>query len=128
VRRAFELRGAGKSYQQIADEMGVSLMTANRWVREALATLPTDSAEELRRLALVRCQRAMDALMARLRSGDVSIELIDGLLKMQVEIARLHGFVLDGSDGGGLTVKIEMPAPRSLKPAPRQAARAKAIG
>ncbi|HEY7551171.1 MAG TPA: hypothetical protein VH913_16860 [Hyphomicrobiaceae bacterium] len=127
MHRALELRGAGKSYQQIAESMGVGLATAHRWCREGLATLPIDSAEVMRKLALARCERVMAEIMTRLRTEGVSLQLVDAILRAQVVFARLHGIVLDDSDGG-LTVTVELPAPRSPKPAPRQAARAKAIG
>jgi hypothetical protein len=128
VRHALQLREAGKSYEQIAREMGVGLGTAHRWCREALATLPSESAEAMRKLALVRCERVMAGLMARLQTSDVTLALIDDILRVQVQLAKLHGFVLDDSDGGGLTINVELPAPRPQKQAPRQAARAKAIG
>jgi hypothetical protein len=126
VRRAFELRGSGLPYERIAAEMGVGIGTVHRWCQEAMATLPTDSAEALRKLALVRCERVMAGLMAQLRAGDATLPLVDAILKTQVHLARLCGFVLD--DDGGLTINVELPAPRPQKLAPQAGRAAKAIG
>jgi transposase len=114
VRQAFELRGSGYSYERIAAELNVGIATAHKWCREAMATMPSESAEATRKLALLRCSQLMDSLMTRLRAGDVSLALIDAVLKVQVEFAKLHGIVLD--DGGGITINVELPAPRRQAP------------
>jgi hypothetical protein len=49
-----------------------------------MATMPSESAEATRKLALLRCSQLMDSLMTRLRAGDVSLALIDAVLKVQV--------------------------------------------
>jgi hypothetical protein len=64
---ALELRKSGKSYKAIAAELGVDISTAHRWVREGLAKTPTESADELRKLLMLRCQQATAELVARLQ-------------------------------------------------------------
>jgi transposase-like protein len=123
VRRAVELRVGGASYERIAEEMGISTGTAFRWVGEALAGLPSESAEELRKLAMLRCEDTMLRLMTLLRAGDTSLRTIDRILQTQAQLLQLHGVA--GFDGDTVTIRVGLPAPRSPKPAPQGARAAK---
>jgi hypothetical protein len=70
VARTLELLAEGWTYREISAEMGVSLATAYKDAKEAIAALPTPAAEEWRRVDLER----LDYLWEKLRPG---IELGD---------------------------------------------------
>ena len=60
--RAAHLRAQGRTYPQIAAELGCAVSTAYTGVQRALASVPVEAVGELRR---VECDR-LDAVIARL--------------------------------------------------------------
>ena len=76
---ALTLRIAGASYPRIAKQMGCSVMTAYRWVNDAIADIPRDAAIECKAIML----EAIDADMVSLSN------LLSGIKLTPSETAKL---------------------------------------
>ena len=73
--KALELRLAGYSYRRIAQELGVNVSTAHRYVRKALqevAERTQESAEQVLQIELQRLDELLRAVWERATSGDKS--------------------------------------------------------
>jgi hypothetical protein len=102
-RRALELRRAGASYEQIADQIGYANRGgAHKAVTSALKTAVQEQADELRTLECERLDRLLLAVWKAAIDGD--LKAIDRALRIQEQRARLLGLNLlpgAGSDDTG---------------------------
>jgi transposase-like protein len=94
VRRkeAVDLRVEGKTYREIAQELGVTPTRARQLVAEALAAIEKDtaeSAEELRRLELDRLDQLQAGLWEEAAGGN--LKAVGAALKIMERRARLVG-------------------------------------
>ena len=80
IREALDYRRQGLMYQQIAEQMQVSLATAYRWVQQGLAAISTEAAKELGTLLLQRLVPLLDDADPR--------EVVDRILKAQARVMR----------------------------------------
>jgi hypothetical protein len=89
---AVSLRVAGRTYAQIADELGVSKQRAYQAVAEAVAEVNQqcrESAEELRRVECERLDAAQAAIWDKVVGGD--LKAVETFLKLATRRARLLG-------------------------------------
>ena len=94
---ALRLRQRGRSYPRIAEELGVSLTTAHRYVTTELERLAKECGEEaaiVRQMELDRLDVALDALADRIEQGDD--RAVATMLRIQERRAKLLG--LDSPD------------------------------
>ena len=115
--RAAEMRSMGMTYQQIGDSLGVSKQAAHAAVQRAIREIPTDGAEDVRRVELMKLDRlerfyhgVMNSTHVRVSaSGKIvmqvgedgtetpllddgpRMEAANGLLKIAAQRARLLG-------------------------------------
>ncbi len=90
--RALELRRKGYSYPQIADELGVSLSTAYRYVNNELERLAKErrmEGEKVLEIELATLDRLTKAVIERCEEG--SLDHIETLLKLMDRRAKLLG-------------------------------------
>jgi len=90
--QALSRRIGGFTFQQIADEMGVSRQAAHALVKSALAELNekiAESAAELRRLELERLDTMRSAVWGGVLKGD--LQSIDRALKISARLSALAG-------------------------------------
>ena len=90
--RAFELRKAGATYQQIGSQLGVTKQAANKMIKRVLAELKdlTDGdAEDVRRIEVERLDVMTLALWPKARRGDV--QEVDRVLRIMQRRAELLG-------------------------------------
>lgn len=89
-RDALELRIAGRTYREIADEVGYrSTASAHEAVKKELAAIPRDAAIELRNLELQRLDEAQVAIFKAVRAGN--FKAVDRLAKIIDLRAKLTG-------------------------------------
>lgn len=98
---AVELRIAGLSYRQIAQQMGVARSTAHEKVRRALARWGSETVEEYRRLELMRLDQATAAVWPQVVSRQPDLRATRTFLQIVDRRARLLG-LYQGADAGGL--------------------------
>lgn len=67
---AFALRRAGESFENIGRHLGVSPQTVSIWVREAIANVPQEEADELRKMELTRLDAVLVPQMRLAIAGD----------------------------------------------------------
>ena len=67
---AFEMRRDGHSFEVIGQKLGVSPNTVSVWVREAIALIPTEEADELRRVELDRLDAMLVPQFKQALKGD----------------------------------------------------------
>ena len=93
--RALELRLLGKTYEFIAEELGVSPDTAWKRVQAALVRYAAPKAEEVRAQETARQQMTIDVSVAIASQPDVSArDRLAAVARIQAAsetIARLHG-------------------------------------
>ncbi|TCO47314.1 hypothetical protein [Actinocrispum wychmicini] len=88
--RALELRKAGASYEQIAQQCGYShRATAHRAVTQALASVADELAADVRTLELSRLDSMLMGLWRAARDGDASA--VDRVLKIMERRAKILG-------------------------------------
>ncbi|MBP2325344.1 Ni,Fe-hydrogenase III large subunit [Kibdelosporangium banguiense] len=88
--RALELRKAGASYEQIAQQCGYSHRgTAHRAVMQALASVADELAADVRDLELTRLDSMLMGLWRAARDGDGSA--VDRVLKIMERRAKILG-------------------------------------
>ncbi len=91
-KEAVDLRIEGKTYREIAQELGVTPTRARQLVAEALAAIEKDtaeSAEELRRLELDRLDQLQSGLWEEAAAGN--LKAVGAALKIMERRARLLG-------------------------------------
>jgi hypothetical protein len=84
---AYELRLRGRSYRQIASELGISVGTAHRWVIEVCDLVVLPNVQEVRKQEVDRLMRYLDRLDERIEDGDdkaigLAIKVSERLTKM----------------------------------------------
>jgi hypothetical protein len=87
-----ELRRKGYSYPKIADELGVSLGTAYKYVNVELERLAAErkmEGEKVLEMELARLDRVTEAIMEKCEDG--SLDHIDTLMKLMDRRAKLLG-------------------------------------
>lgn len=92
IERALELRKMGLSLRQIGEQMGVSKVTAHRWVMSGLRELAKrvdGKAMELRQLQSERLDRMLTVAWPRAVSGDLAA--LDKVLDIVAAQRRLYG-------------------------------------
>jgi hypothetical protein len=112
-RRAADLRSLGYTYQMIADRFDVDVSTAHRMVARAVAEVPTEGAEQVRKIELEKLDNAERYLQSIIQNPPVKVsasgrivkddkgnpvidegarmEAVNGILKAQQARARLLG-------------------------------------
>lgn len=90
MRQALEMRKAGVTYQQIADQLGYQhRQGAHKAVRAALKDITSEPAREVRELELARLDAALLAIWPQVKQG--SLGAIDRFVKLQHQRAQLLG-------------------------------------
>ena len=105
--RALELRKQGWTYEEIAFELGISIVKAQQLVQEQIQKLEvaiSDRATELREVILQRIEVAIDAIYPDIVDGKV--EAIDRMIKLNDQAAMLLGVKVSRHDltSGGETI------------------------
>ncbi|GAA4055272.1 helix-turn-helix domain-containing protein [Agromyces indicus] len=95
---ALRMRVAGVTPDAIAAAMKVHPSTVYAWIRDALAAVPREEAEELRLLELDRLDALMRAVWADAMAGDT--KAIDAVLRIMARRASLLN--LDAAPTAGL--------------------------
>lgn len=97
---AYDLRLRGKSYNVIAQELGIGKGTAHRWVQEILDAIVLPTREAVAKQEVDRLMRYLDKLDERVEEGDdkaiaLAIKVSERLTKMlgvdqptQVQVER----------------------------------------
>jgi len=91
-RRAVELRRAGRSYREIAHQVGIGVASAHRLITAAIAdvrAIVEDDAAEMRALELSRLDGLLAALWPKARQGNLGA--VDRVLRIMERRARLLG-------------------------------------
>lgn len=83
---AFALRRSGESYENIARHLGVQPKTVSTWVREAIASMPAEEAEDLRKMELTRLDAVLVPQMRLALAGDGFA--VDRVLRIMERRAR----------------------------------------
>lgn len=86
---ALKLRAKGNSRDEIAAELDVHPVTAWRYIRDAIAELPREPAEEVKALELERLDAMQAALWPKALRGNVTA--IDRVLKIMERRAKYLG-------------------------------------
>lgn len=89
VRAALEARARGYEYYQIADEMGVTTTTAERYVKDGLKVTLREASEEVRKLELKRLDMMMQVYMVKALDGHGPS--CDRVLAIMERRARIEG-------------------------------------
>jgi hypothetical protein len=84
---AWDLRIRGKTFRQIASELGIGTGTAKRWVDEVFEWKTLPLAEEIRKQEVDRLLRYLERLDTAIESGDeksigLAIKISERLCKM----------------------------------------------
>jgi hypothetical protein len=86
--RACTLRAEGASLDQVAEQMDIDKSWAWRLITDALAQLPTEPAEQVRQLLLLRLDKLYAAHAGAALAGDV--KALDAVLKVIDRQIKLH--------------------------------------
>lgn len=87
INRAYELRLRGSTYRDIGERLGVSHVTARKWVTEHLAAETLPLVDEVRKQEVDRLTRYLDKLDERVDEGDdkaigLAIKISESLRKL----------------------------------------------
>jgi len=107
--KALELRRKGKSYPDIADELGVSLSTAYRYVNNELERLARErkmEGEKVLEIEIARLDRITEAIAEKVEAG--SLDHVETFLKVMDRRAKLLGL------NAATTHKVEVEDNRKL--------------
>lgn len=69
ILRAWDLKAAGKSYKQVAEELGCSISTAHKYVQEAFKSQMPPSAEHERLLMVQQYDNHIGDILAQVDNG-----------------------------------------------------------
>jgi transposase-like protein len=94
-RAVLDLRLQGRTYREIAGELGMSSSQAHRLADEALADFVAEPAEQVRKLELARLDRLYSVAAPAAERGDMMA--LAACLKVQERRAKLLG--LDSAEG-----------------------------
>lgn len=99
--KALEMRLAGFSQQQIADNLKVSKTTAHRYLMDALDAIPKENAVSVLRMELARLDTAQLALRSKVLKGDEkAINSTVRLMERRARYLNLDGALGDEKDNG----------------------------
>ncbi|RYF56189.1 MAG: helix-turn-helix domain-containing protein [Comamonadaceae bacterium] len=108
--KALELREQRYSYRAIAAELGVSLDTAHTDVKEAMAAITKEPAEQVLALELANLDEYERRLRIAIEGGD--LDRIDSALRVQARRAKLlgldHKAVLDLNRSTGSLSDVDL--------------------
>lgn len=129
--RSLELRLAGKSISEIADELQVTEGTVRQYLRRAYRDIQAPMVQELRAMELARLDEAHRAIWDRVKDGNLMA--IDRFLKISHARRELMGLDRpigenDSDDGPRHTVIEILPKPPENGAAPDSALAAPAEG
>lgn len=87
INRAYELRLKGRTYREIGEALGVSHVTAMKWVTEHLSAVTLPLVDEVRKQEVDRLTRYLDKLDERVDEGDdkaigLAIKISESLRKL----------------------------------------------
>lgn len=87
INRAYELRILGRTYREIGEALGVSHVTARKWVTEHLEATTLPLVDEVRKQEVDRLTRYLDRLDTRIDDGDdkaigLAIKISESLRKL----------------------------------------------
>lgn len=87
INRAYELRLKGRTYREIGEALGVSHVTARKWVTEHLESVTLPLVDEVRKQEVDRLTRYLDKLDERVEEGDdkaigLAIKISESLRKL----------------------------------------------
>lgn len=112
--RALELRKAGLTFQQIADQLGIRKQSAHEHVTVAMERLRAESDQAVRELVALEAAR-LDQLQAGLWRDAVrgDVPAVTAVLRVMERRARLLGLDADPNVGatGQVTVEVSWPDP-----------------
>jgi transposase len=86
---AWELRLRGRTYREIGAALGVSHVTAERWVKECLEQKSLPLASEVRKQELDRLTRYLDVLDHKIECGDIAAVAL--AVKVSESIRKMLG-------------------------------------
>lgn len=86
---AWNLRVRGRTYREIGTALGISHVTAERWVKDVFEQKSIPLASEVRKLELDRLQRYLDVLDSKIECGDLGA--ISLAIKVSESIRKLLG-------------------------------------
>lgn len=90
--RALEMRLAGKSQAEIAEELGVSSSSVSRYITQAVAAITRENAEEYLQLELSRLDAMLAAIWPKIVHADEGQTwFIDRALAIMDQRAKLTG-------------------------------------
>jgi transposase len=89
INQAYELRLSGKTYRQIGAELGVSHVTAMKWVTEHLSNVTLPLVDEVRKQEVDRMQRQLDRLEEQSEQGD--LKAIGLIVKISERLCKMLG-------------------------------------
>lgn len=89
IRQALEARAAGFEYYQIAAEMGVTVQTAQEYVKRGLKATLREAADDVRKLELKRLDMLMQVYFDQAMKGHGPS--VDRVLVMMERRARIEG-------------------------------------
>lgn len=104
IAQAMELVKNGLTYRQIAAEMGIGLKTAWTYVKEGIAAIPAEAANELRAVENSRLELLWEQLMDRLDSGEEAEKVIEIARKVGESRRKLWGLDAPAQIQGEFTV------------------------
>ena len=87
INRAYELRLKGRTYREIGEALGVSHVSARKWVTEHLESVTLPLVDEVRKQEVDRLTRYLDRLDERVEEGDdkaigLAIKISESLRKL----------------------------------------------
>jgi len=87
--KTLKLRSQGLTYREIGTALGIDASTAQRRVKKALAEIPMESVDELRRLEGERLDALLNALWPKAMEGNA--QAVRGVLAICDRRAKLCG-------------------------------------
>lgn len=88
-KKALAMRLAGATLREISDALGVDLSTISRDIQRALADIPREEADALRKIEVQRLDRLQRAVWTKALGGDLSA--VDRAVKIVDRRAKLLG-------------------------------------
>lgn len=89
MRKVYEMRLAGKTHKEIADEMCIATGTVHGWIKKELERSAPEAREEVRQLEVERLDFMYTKLHPRIEKGDE--KAINSALRIMDRRAKLLG-------------------------------------
>jgi predicted transcriptional regulator len=117
TQEALHLRATGKTYQAIANQMGVSEKTARDMVKDGVAELNErniNTADDMRRQVTERLEHALNAISSKVDAGDVYA--VEKWVMINRELAKLYGLYAPIESKAEVNVNVKgLPASNNPK-------------